>query len=153
MGAANSTVTLVICLDRTLLPVYEGALGTAEGWPWSIRRTYMGALLIRATGEVKRVSHVKISGPHGTSLPSRILSVLNSNWAVSLLLAQVESNNAELAAAALEGLKLDRSSGRNLFDRVPAESSERLSTGLNHPSDLFALLGVNHPDFTALDPL
>ena len=149
----NRGALLLLRTDGTLLPVWSDALNVAEGWPWTIRKGYRNALILRPTGAVERVEGVNIVKPYGASLLTRFFSLLNSNWTISLSLVQVEVPFVQIKASVLEGLRLDQSSGRRLFEFADADAPSLLATATLGAQDFFKFLGLEHPNFTALDAL
>ena len=150
----RADVLLVLRTDGMLLPVYEPALRLAEGWPWQIKKEYTGALLIQPTGSILRVQRVVIEKPYGTSLLAKIFSVLNSNWDIALHTEREDVSPNEVMQAIVRGLQLDRSTGRNLFDKVEEEPG---TAGVTMKSasiaEIFRRLNLDDPDFIALDAL
>ena len=125
----TSDVLLVARADGILLPVYEPALQYAEGWPWKIKRDYSKALLIRSTGDVLEVINVEVRRPYGKTVLSKVFSVLNLNWEVSLQTVGTRIPQKKVIQAILHGLSLDRATGRSLFDKIEEVPSSPTESG------------------------
>jgi hypothetical protein len=147
-------VLLVLRADGMLLPVYEPALQHAEGWPWKIKRDYANALLVRGTGAILEVKNVVIRKPYGETLLSKVFSVLNSNWEVTLHTAEAETPPMKVVQAILHGLSLDSATRRNLFEKAEGEPGQ-VASHLKNLSieEIFRRLHLDDPEFIALDSL
>jgi hypothetical protein len=144
-------VLLVLRKDGALLPVYRGGLCEAEGWPWTIKRRYTGALVFAVSGAAT-MTEVDIVGLVGRSTFSRFLSALNSNWTVSVRLNDAHMVLKEIIDAVSKGLRANISAHRALFD-IPESELLALVQGAESVVELFHILGVDRPDFVALDRL
>lgn len=144
-------ILLVFRNDGALLPVYRGALGHAEGWPWRVEQLYPGALVV-SPSNVSTIVKVEIVGPAGGSALAKCLSVLNSNWKISVALTERRTDFADIVNEVLRGLRNNGAAQRAVFDRPESEltaSVERVES-IAH---LFRVLGIDRPEFVALDSL
>lgn len=144
-------VLLVLRNDGILLPVYFGALGQAEGWPWAIKRLYSGALVVSLSGAAT-MTDVHIVGPAGGSAFARILSVLNSNWSISVRLKENQRGLSAIVDAVGKGLRTNMAKSRTLFDSPEVELLARIDRA-GSIVELFKILGIDRPEFVALDAL
>ncbi len=151
MDVSALDVLLVLRNDGALLPVYRGGLGQAEGWPWAIKKLYTGALVVAQSG-VATMAEVAIVRPAGSSTFARVLSVLNSNWNIAVRLTEAQMGVEGIVHAVGKGLRANVAAHRVLFDLSEVE----LLAGVERAdsvAELFQVLGVDHPDFVALDAL
>ncbi len=144
-------VLLVLRNDGALLPVYRGALGEAAGWPWTVKRLYAGALVVSLSGTAM-MAEVDIVGPAGGSAFAKILSVLNSNWNITVRLKECQMGLASIVAEVGKGLRANTAARRGLFDLPDAELLARIERA-GSIAELFQILGIGRPEFEALDAL
>lgn len=145
-------ILLILRSDGFLLPVYRGGLNQADGWPWTIKKLYTGALIIDLSG-VYRAADVNIVGPAGKSAFSKTLSILNSNWSIFIRLDVVQQMGfKEIAEAIKKGVAANAAANRALFD-LPADEILMSLDKAKTIVELFDALGVNAPQFDALDSL
>jgi len=144
-------VLLVLRNDGTLLPVFRGAFSAAEGWPWSIKKQYIGALVVGLEG-VATIAEVNVVGPAGNSALSKTLGVLNSNWRVAVRLKANQMGVESIVEAVRKGLRSNMAAGRALFDLPEGELLSRLIE-VASVTELFNRLGVDKHGFVALDSL
>ena len=144
-------VLLVLRADGRLLPVYRGALTEAQGWPWTIRRRYRGALVVARSG-ISRVAGIEVAGLVGGSPLARVFSVLNGHWRIAVRLEDAPMALEALRDAVMRGLRADDAAGRALVDRPLAECLACVARA-ESLAGLFAALGLDDPEFEALDVL
>lgn len=144
-------VLLVLRNDGALLPVYRGGLGQADGWPWAIVKLYKGALVVTLSG-VATMDEVEIVGPAGSSMLARVFSVLNSNWNIAIRLNEAQMGVEGIVHAVGKGLLANVAARRALFDLSEAELIAQVERAKSI-AELFQVLGIDRPDFVALDSL
>lgn len=150
MTADAFEILLLLRADGALLPVYRGALTQAQGWPWSIRRRYRGALLVARAG-VARVAGIEVTGPVGDAVPARVFSVLNGDWRVAVRLEEAPMPFDAVRDAVMRSLRANDAAGRTPFDRPPPAECLAAVARVDSLVGLFAALGLDDPAFEALD--
>lgn len=151
MTAGAFEILLLLRADGALLPVYRGALSQAQGWPWTIRRRYRGALVVARAG-VARVAGIEVTGPVGNAVLARVLSVLNGDWRIAVRLEEAPMPFDAVRDAVMRSLRANDDAGRTPFDRTPAECLAAVAR-VDSLVGLFAALGLDDPAFEALDVL
>jgi len=151
MTADAFEILLLLRADGALLPVYRGALSQAQGWPWTIRRRYRGALVVARAG-VARVAGIEVTGLVGRSPLARVFSVLNGDWRVAVRLDDAPLAFDAVRDAVMRGLRAHDAAGRTTFDRPPAGCLAAVAR-VDSLVGLFAALGLDDPAFEALDVL
>jgi hypothetical protein len=81
--AAGETLLLVSQREPGIIPIAPLALTWASGSKAAVRRRAVGALVMDRLGTVRRIESIEFVGPFGEGAWRKILSRLNSDWAIA----------------------------------------------------------------------
>jgi hypothetical protein len=152
--AVGETLLLVSEREPGIIPIAPLALRWASGSKAAVRRRSVGALVMDRHGAVRRIESIEFIGPFGEGTWQKILSRLNSDWAIAPVLSAPLPQELE-ATKLLIARCLEADARRPepyLAPEVGLEPMLRALAGARSMAEVFHALQVPLPE-NSLDSL
>ena len=127
-----------------IMPI--AALDVADGPKRLINKKYKNSILLWPDGLVEAIQVINIKGPYGNGWYRKLLSILNSNWSVEVVVDKKDLFFSEIKILVIESLKHDKHKG-DFFDFTQPLSVVLQKLAITTSvQEIFSVLEVNEKD-------
>jgi hypothetical protein len=135
---------LILNNSKMAIPIHTDALHVADGPKRKIEKKYVNSLLVFANGNTFIVKDIVVTGLYGESLVAKFISLLNSNWKITVNLVKQNVSIEEIKLRISSCLNEESGLFFNL--NVSPEKVPKLLSDAKSFADIFYILNVNDDD-------
>jgi hypothetical protein len=150
----DMTVLLLLPVKKEMYPLNTAAFTRAQASRRKLASDYRDALVLDRDGNLRKIEHIDVLGPWGTSIGRKLISRLTDAWSIEVGLSDPLPYSLEQVKRLLIDCMKSPQSADSLQFEVPGVRKQFLASVLaaSSAAELLALLKLPDPE-DALDVL